>query len=149
MKERREYAVGRTQREAIRRFNEAHAPKYGKWERPGREKFFECVQDPTTKLYQIFRVRQRRDRTVKKPIIRESAEAFATYGKDKRPIVLIIGRGTIGMTLKGRRQSSAKHITWADLYRYLCACEALAKGRAKQKARADKRKAAAERKSRR
>lgn len=144
MKERKEYAVGATALEAVKAFDETHGQKHGQFSGGsfGHEKF-EVVQDVETKLHQVFRKRTQRDRTVKRPIIRESASAFANYGPDRRNIVLIVGRETIGMNLKGRRSASAKHITWVDLYRYLCQCEALAKGRAKQKARADKRKAAA------
>lgn len=140
--ERKEYAAGGTALEAVRAFDEIHGPKHGQFAGGtfGHPKF-ECVKDDQTGMFQVVRKRQHRDRTVKRPIVRESVDAFATYGKDKRRIMIIIGRDTIGMNLKGRRQSNAKHITWADLYRYLCQCEALAKGRAKQKAKAAKRAA--------
>lgn len=83
----------------------------------------EIVWDTETNLFQVFNQRKLRDRTVKKSIRREGTEPYS-YGKDKRPVVLILHpRELLEARLKGRRRGHV--IPWRELYAYLVRRDAL------------------------
>lgn len=89
---------------------------------PFDEARHEVVHDDQTGLFQVFR--KRRDRTVKKSIRREGTEPYS-YGKDAKPIVLIVHpREMLETRLKGRRKGHS--ISWHDLHTYLVRRDALA-----------------------
>jgi hypothetical protein len=112
MKERKELGVGTLRLTAVQsmtvQFDEAK---------------HEVVQDPATKLFQVFRKRVPRDKTVKRSIRREGTKLYS-YGKDARPIVVIIHPCELLETrLKGRRKGHV--ISWSELHAYLVRRDAL------------------------
>jgi hypothetical protein len=141
-KERKEYAVGGTPSEATQAFDELHGYKFGKWCKGGNVGF-EVVRDDATGLYQIFRERRRRDRTVKRPIRRDGTHPVGT-GKNNRPLVLILLPGE-QMVLKLKGCRIGYQVAWEDVYHWRARVEAQAVINERNRAKSEKAKAQADR----
>lgn len=133
-RERKELSVGETSVEAIEALLETRGLTYD-------GSIHDLVQDETTKLWSIYHRRRPTDKTMKRPISRESREPYSNgYGKDRRKIVVtLLPHELIETRLKGTRRRYA--ISWDDLHQYLVRRSALAAIRVKQTERAAKRKA--------
>jgi len=134
MRERKELACGEDEADAIAKFVEFRGE-------PWNSDKFETVADALTGLVSVFHKRRQVDRTIKRAVTRESREPYANgYGKDRRPVVVsLLPRELIETRLKGTRRRYV--ISWDDLHAYLVRRHALALLSARQKAKADKRKA--------
>jgi hypothetical protein len=128
MKERKELACGETVAEA----KDHYRGRYGR-------AFDETKQEivPDGFVFQVFNRRVKRDKTVKRSIRREGTEPYS-YGKDARPIVLIVHpRELLETRLKGRRKGHV--ITWHDLHAMLVRRDALAAMHRKKQERKQRR----------
>ena len=140
-RERKELAVGTSELEAI-----GNLDATGTGFNPEKH---EVAFDEATGLWSVYHRRRKTDRTIKRPISRETREPYRNgYGRDRRRIIVtLLPREFIETRLKGTRRRYA--ISWHDLYAYLVRRHALAVMRTKQSERAARRKAKREARKRR